>query len=97
MKEFFKKKMEEAYPKYSDFEEKYRVSQRIDRKVLAHATYMPFYEEISEDIRSRIPKGWEYGKDYIVEWEASDLEFSEDRKFRLTAKLKINSKKKRAK
>lgn len=96
MKEFFKKKLEEAYPKYSDFEEKQRFNERIDKTMLARATYIPFFKKISEDISSCIPKDWEYGKDYKVEWEYSDLEFSEDGKFELTAKLKINSKKKRA-
>lgn len=65
MKDFFKKKMEAAYPKYSKEYETKKCMKNL-YQCLKKKTW---YASLAKEITKNIPEGMEYGKDYKIKFE----------------------------
>lgn len=66
MKDFFKKKMEETYPKYS---KEYETKRMYEKSVSMLEEKNPCYVDLAKKITKNIPKDMEYGKDYKIKFE----------------------------
>ena len=66
MKDFFKKKMEAAYPKYS---KEYETKRMYKKSVSMFEEKNPCYVDLAKEITKNIPKDMEYGKDYKIKFE----------------------------
>ena len=64
MKDFFRKKMEEAYPKYSkEYEAK-----RMYETVSILEEKKPWYVNLAKEITQNISEDMKYGKDYKIKF-----------------------------
>lgn len=86
MKDFFRKKMEEACPKYS---KEYEARRTYEKAVSMLEVKEPWYASLVKEITKNIPEGMEYGKDYKLKVEYSEPECNSKSKFHMSAKINI--------